>query len=189
MTVNYLLYFLLIAVIFGLVALVDFIFKKLFSRSGVRQKGKAVRMPRYSFILGIFISLLSVIGLLFYEEADLFLTIGMAVALIMGLYVLVNFLRFGIFYDEDGFEYRTLTQKPRYFRYGDITGQRGFLARSGLNVSLIAAGTEIPLNGAMQGVAEFMSHAFFAWCRETGRDPDSMEFDPSTLSYFPPANL
>lgn len=182
---KYILYILLIAVIFGLVALVDFALGKLFPKSEVRKQGKAVRMPRYSFILGIIITLLCVIGLLFYTDADLFLRIGMLVAMAMGLYMVVNYIRFGIFYDDEGFEYRTLTKQTRYYRYGDITGQRSFLARSGLNVTLVAREDEIPLNGSMQGVADFMSHAFFAWCRETGRDPDAMEFDPSTLSYFP----
>lgn len=182
---KYIFYVLLIAVIFGLVALVDLVLGKLFPKSKTRQQGKAVRAPRYSFILGILITLLCIIGLLFYTDADPFLRGGMISAMVLGIYMVVNYIRFGIFYDDEGFEYRTLTKQSRYYRYGDITGQRSFLARSGLNVSLLAKGDEIPLNGAMQGVAEFMSHAFFAWCRETERNPDAMEFDPSTLSYFP----
>lgn len=182
---KYILYLLLIAVIFGLVALVDFIFGKLFPKSKTQTHGKTVRMPRYSFIVGILIAILCIIGLLFYTEADLFLRIGMVAAMVMGSYMVVNYIRFGIFYDEDGFEFRTLTKKARHYRYADITGQRSFLARSGLNTSLIVAGDEIPLNGAMNGLPEFMSHAFFAWCRETDRNPDEQEYDPTTLRYFP----
>lgn len=182
---KYILYVLLIAVIFGLVALVDFLLGKLFPKSKTQKQGKAVRMPRYSFILGILVTLLCIIGLLFYTEADLFLRLGMAAALLIGVYIVVNYVRFGIFYDEEGFEFRTLTKKAKYYRYADITGQRSFLARSGLNVALLAAGDEIPLNGSMKGLSDFMNHAFFAWCRETGRDPDGQDYDPATLRYFP----
>ena len=182
---KYVLYLLLIAVIFGLVALVDFVFGKLFPKSKVKKTAKAVRMPRYSFIVGILIVFLCVIGLLFYTQADLFLRIGMVIAMVMGLYMAVNYISFGIFYDDEGFTYRTLSKKAVTFRYADITGQRSFLARSGLNVTLLAGETEIPLNGSMQGLSDFMNCAFFAWCRQTGLDPDTQEYDPSTLHYFP----
>ena len=142
-------------------------------------------MPRYSFILGILIVILAIIGLLFYTEADLFLRIGMVVAMAIGMYMTVNYIAFGIFYDDDGFTYRTLTKKVVSYRYSDITGQRSFLARSGLNTSLLLGEDEIPLNGSMKGLADFMNHAFFAWCRQTGRNPDQQEYDPSTLRYFP----
>lgn len=182
---KYLLYLLLIAVIFGLVALCDFVFGKLFPKAKVKKTAKAVRMPRYSFIVGILIVFLGVIGLLFYTKADLFLRIGMVIAMIMGLYMAVNYMSFGIFYDDEGFTYRTLTKKTITFRYEDITGQRSFLARSGLNTSLFVGEDEIPLNGSMQGVSDFMNCAFFAWCHQTGRDPDAQEYDPRTLRYFP----
>lgn len=184
---KYILYILLIAVIFGLVALVDFVFGKLFPRLKAPKTAKAVRMPRYSFILGILIVVLGIMGLLFYTEADWFLRIGMVVAMAMGLYMTVNYIAFGIFYDEDGFTYRTLTKKAVAYRYGDITGQRSFLARSGLNISLLLGEQEIPLNGSMKGLSDFMNCAFFAWCRQTGRDPDEQDYDPTTLRYFPEA--
>lgn len=182
---KYLLYVLLIAVIFGLVALCDFVFGKLFHKAKVQKTAKAVRMPRYSFILGVLIVVLSIIGLLFYTDADLFLRIGMVIAMVIGLYITANFMGFGIFYDDEGFTYRRLTKKAVTCRYADITGQRSFLAKSGLNVTLLAGDEEIPLNGSMQGVSDFMNCAFFAWCRQTGRDPDAQEYDPTTLRYFP----
>ena len=182
---KYVLYLLLIAVIFGLVALVDFVFGKLFPKAKVKKTEKAVRAPRYSFIVGILIVFLGIMGLLFYTEADVFLRIGMVIAMVMGLYMAVNYISFGIFYDDETFTYRTLTKKAVTFRYADITGQRSFLARSGLNVTLLAGETEVPLNGSMQGVADFMNHAFFAWCRQKGLDPDAQEYDPRTLRYFP----
>ena len=59
---KYILYLLLIAVIFGLVALVDFLLGKLFPKSELQKKGKAVRLPRYSFILGLLLFLIGLIA-------------------------------------------------------------------------------------------------------------------------------
>ena len=180
------LYILLVAVIFGLVALVDQLLKKLFPKTGAMKSGTAVRMPRYSSILGLMMALLGFIGLLFLPLGDeLFLWIGCAVVLLMGIYLLVNFGRFGIFYDDEGFIYRTLTKKAKAYRYSDIESQRSFIAKSGYNTILYAAGDEIQLYGAMQGLSGFLSKAFYRWCEQKGIDPQSVENDPASLVFFP----
>ena len=181
---KYLLYALLIAVIFGLVALGDFLLKKLFKIGPTR--GAAVRMPRYSSILGLIMALLGLIAVLYVpREDERFLWLGSWVVLVMGLYLLVNFFSFGIFYDDEGFTCRALGKKPRTYRYGEITGQRTFVAKSGWNSNLYARGEEIQLFAAMQGLSDFLNKAFFAWCRENGIDPDTVENDPHNLIFFP----
>ena len=183
---RYVFYILLIAVIFGLVALVDFLLKKLFPKEGAMKSGKAVRMPRYSSILGVIMTGLSVVALLFLPlEGETFLMLGCVVVLLMGLYLVVNYTRFGIYYDEEQFTYRTLTQKAKTYRYSDIEGQRSFLAKSGLNTTIYAAGDEIRLYGAMQGLGDFLNKAFYRWCDQTGIDPGTVENDPSMLLFFP----
>lgn len=181
---RYLLYFLMIAVIFGLFALVDFVFHKLFPKSGAEQGGRAVRLPRYSSILGVLVSLVGLIALLFLEGSWA-IRLGCAVVLVIGLYLLVSFFRFGIFYDGAGFTYRSLTKRAKTYDYKDITGQRSFLARSGLNILLYVDGDEIQLYSAMQGLDDFMREAFRGWCQANGLDPDAVEHDASTLAYFP----
>ena len=183
---QYVLYILLIAVIFGLVALVDLLLKKLFPKEDTMKSGKAVRMPRYSIILGILMTGLSFIALLFLPlEGETFLMLGCVIVLVMGLYLVINYTRFGIFYDDEQFTYRTLTQKAKTYRYSDIQGQRAFLAKSGLNTMLYAAGDEIRLYSAMQGLGDFLSKAFFRWCGQKGIDPDTVENDPTMLLFFP----
>ena len=183
---KYVLYLLFIGVIFGLIALVDFLCRKLFHKSSTVHPGSAVRMPRYSFMLGLIMSLLGLMGLLYIpRQSERFLWFGCWVVLVMGAYLLVNFCRFGIFYDEDQFVYRTLTKKARTYRYADIQGQRSFLARSGYNTTLYVDGDEIQLYAAMQGLDSFLNKAFFRWCAQTGTDPDTVENDPSMLVFFP----
>ena len=82
---KYVLYILLIAVMFGLVALVDLVFGKLFPKNDTMKHGKSVRMPRYSFIFGLIMTLLGIIGLLFIPfEGEKFLWLGCLVVLAMG---------------------------------------------------------------------------------------------------------
>jgi len=184
---QYVLYFLLVAVVFGLVALVDLLLKKLFPKDPARGFAQAVRMPRYSAIFGILMTLLSVIALLFLPlKGETFLLIGCVVVLVMGVYLLTSYCRFGIFYDEEQFVYRTLTRRAKTYRYADIEAQQTFVAKSGLNTTLYVAGDEIQLYGAMQGLGDFLNKAFFRWCDQQGLDPDTVPHDPSVLQYFPP---
>ena len=183
---KYILYILLIAVIFGIIALLDKLAKAIFP--GLRgDDGKAVvRQPRYAPILGLLFALLGLVCLLWVPMGEeTLLWCGGLVALLIGVYVLVSFLRFGIFYDEEGFTFRTLTKAAKTYRYTDITGQRSFVAKSGLNTTLYVGGDEIPLNGSMQGISAFLRKAFYRWCEARGLDPDSVQTDPATLTYFP----
>ena len=183
---QYVLYILLVAVIFGLVALVDLLLKKLFPQNETIKRGNAVRMPRYSSILGLIMTLLAVIALLFLPlEGETLLWIGCIVVLLMGVYLLVNYNRFGIFYDEEQFIYRALTKKAKTYRYAEIESQRSFIAKSGYNTILYVAGDEIQLYGAMQGLGSFLNKAFFRWCDQKGIDPDTVENDPAALVFFP----
>ncbi len=183
---QYVLYILLIAVVFGLVALADKLLQLIFPKNSTMKHGKAVRMPRYSFILGMLMTVLALVAILFLPlENETFLFGGCVIVLLMGLYLLISFGRFGIFYDDEQFIYRTLTRKARTYRYADIEGQRSFVAKSGLNTSLYAAGDEIQLYGAMQGLSDFLNKAFFRWCAQTGTDPDTVENNPSMLVFFP----
>jgi len=177
-------YLLLIAVVFGLVALCDLLLKKLFRKT--YSTARAVRMPRYSLILGLIVGLIGLVGVLYISrETEAFLWFGCWVVMVMGAYLLVNFFWTGIFYDDRGFTYRPFPRKAKTYRYADITGQRTFVTKSGWNSNLYAAGDEIQLYAAMQGVSDFLNTAFFAWCRETGVDPDTVENDPHNLIFFP----
>ena len=182
---QYVLYLLLIAVMFGLVALCDFLLKKLVFRNR-QQYDNAVRMPRYSFILGILLTVFALVGVLYIPmQEELFLWLGCWLVLVIGAYLLVNFFWTGIFYDDTGFTYRVFPRKGKTYRYGDITGQRTFVAKSGWNSNLYVDGDEVQLYAAMQGLSNFLNKAFYAWCREKDIDPNDVENDPHNLIFFP----
>ena len=182
----YLVYFLLIAAVFGLVALFDCLLKKILPKPRHAEAGNVVRMPRYSFIFGIVLTVAAIMALLFVPLSEKLLWASAWGVLVMGAFLLFNFFRFGIFFDEDGFTYRTLTKKARSYRYEEIRAQESFLARSGWNSTLYVAGDEVPLSAAMQGVDSFLNKAFFAWCRQKDIDPNTVENNPTMLVFFPP---
>ena len=182
---NYILYLLLIAVIFGLIALIDFVTKRLFAPLRKTHDGPVVRMPRYSFILGLLLALVGLIAVLYMPTDETFLYLGCWLVLAIGIYLLINFFWTGVFYDNEGFTYRAFPRKGRYYRYEEITSQRSFVAKSGWNTALYANGQEIQLYAAMQGVPEFLLHAFRRWCLQKGLDPDEVEHDAATLRFFP----
>lgn len=184
---KYVLYFLMVAAIFGLVALVDLVIKKLIRKPRHAENGSAVRMPRYSFILGIILSVFAVFALLYIPiKEQTVLWLACWVVLAMGVFLLFNFFQVGIFYDDEGFTYRTLSGKTHSYRYDEIVAQQTIIAKSGWNSTLYMTNGEVPLTAAMQGVDTFLNKAFFAWCRQKGIDPDTVENDPSMLVFFPP---
>ncbi len=181
----YVYYILLIAIMFGLVALVDFVFSKLFPKPEIMKSGNVVRMPRRSFIMGLLVTFFAIIGILYLPMEEALIWWGCWLVLLMGAYLLVNFWRFGIFYDDTGFVYRSLFTKAKRYEYKDIRSQRSILARSGINTTLYVGEDALQLYSAMQGLGDFLNKAFFRWCDETGTDPDTVENNPSMLHFFP----
>lgn len=179
---KYVLYLLLIGVIFGLVALIDQIAKRLFRR---RTSVSAVRLPAMGVFLGLAMTVVAVACLLLLPSLALTLKLLFGLLPLLGLYLIVHTLRFGIFYDETGFRYRPGFGKERTFSYGEIRGQRSFLARSGVNIILYAGEDELSLYAAMKGLQPFLQTAFDGWCQATGTDPDTVENNPDLLVFFP----
>lgn len=180
-----LIFVLLVAVILGIIALVDQAAKRLLRRH-VKKHSRAVRMPGYNLLLGLLVCVVGVLGLLLIPPAqERVVWLGSWIVLIMGMYLLVNHFWFGIFYDDEGFTVRQFPAKARAYRFADITGQKTFAARSGWNACLYVAGEEVQLYASQQGVAEFMEHAFLRWCEARGLDPEDQSTDPDNLVYFP----
>ena len=98
---EYILYILLVAVIFGLVALVDFVFGKLFPKSDLEPARPGGPAARYSFILGLLMAVFGlVVILLLSPKRQLYLWLGALIVMVMGAFLLVNFFSFAIWYDE-----------------------------------------------------------------------------------------
>lgn len=182
----YLLLALFMALVLGLCWCVDRLLKKLFPKDARQLSGKAVRLPRRTSIFGVVLTFFAVV--LEVNTAfrlEWYLHLAAVAVLILGVWLLVQFFSFSIYYDQEGFTYRNLGRKPMDFRYGDILGQRSLLTRSGVNSTLYLSGDEIPIYSAMQGAGDFLQCAFYRWCEATGTDPETVENNPQYLTWFP----
>ena len=108
--------------------------------------------------------------------------------LLMGAALITYYMSFGIFYDADSFILTTFGKKSVVYRFADIRAQQLYTIQGGgVLVELhMADGRTVSIQSAMEGAYPFLDHAFAAWCRQTGRDPESCGFhDPSQSLWFP----
>lgn len=176
-------YFILLlfcAAVFGLCFLIDRLIQRL-RRSG--RPSRTVRQPRRAVIIGI-IMLTAGIAVLLFLNTSLGLVGGIVLTL-LGAVLLASYFFFSVHYDDEGFTCRTLKRTDRY-QYNQIRGEQAIATRSGITVILYVGNTTVEFSEAMQGVREFLSHAYYARCRQVGIDPDTCPPPaPRELVWFP----
>ena len=153
--------------IFGLCFLVD----RLVSR-GRRSEpdAKTVRQPRRAVVIGV-ILLVAGIAVALFVRGLLGVGGGIVIAL-LGAVLLLSFFSFSITYDDEGFTCRTLRASKRY-QYNQIRGEQALVTRGGITVMLFVGDDGVELSEAMQGVRAFLSHAYYARCRQLNIDPET----------------
>ncbi len=166
--------------VFGLCFLVD----KLIQRLRKKQAPpKTVRQPRRAIIIGT-IMLVAGIGLLLFLNMTWGLVGGIVITL-LGAVLLASYFLFSVHYDDEGFTCRTLKATQRYL-YNQIRGEQAIATRSGITVILFVGDTTVEFSEAMQGVQKFLSHAYYARCRQMGIAPDLCPPPaPRELVWFP----
>ncbi len=183
-----LLLVLLGAATFGLCFLFDKGFTKLFRSKAQHKSGLSVRLSRRYAVFGLALVLLGILAVLAGVSQTPMLAIGGGVVLMMGAALLVYYLSFGVFYDDDTFLVTSFGRKEAVYRYDDIQTQKNYVVQGGgaLVELHMADGSAVSLQSSMEGLLPFLDHAFSAWCRQTGRDPEKCEFhDPSQNLWFP----
>lgn len=167
------------ACIFGLCFLVD----RLLSRGKTKLSApNTVRQPRRAFVVGIVMLVMGIACALFVR-GGLGLIGGIVIAL-LGAVLILSYFSFAIDYDDEGFTVRGLRASKRY-RYAQIAGERAIATRGGIHVMLFAGDSSVELSEAMQGARAFLSHAYYARCRQKGMDPeDNPPPAPEALVWF-----
>ena len=167
------------ACVFGLCFLVD----RLLSRGKSGSDGpNTVRQPRRAFIIGVVMLVMGVACALFVP-GGLGLIGGIVIAL-LGAVLILSFFSFAIDYGDEDFTCRTLRSSRRY-RYEQITGEQAIATRGGIHVMLFVGDSSVELSEAMQGARAFLSHAYYARCRQKGIDPeDNPPPAPEALVWF-----
>ena len=185
-------YIIVAAVTFGLMWLLDKGFAKLFRNKVQHKSGLAVHLNKRYALFGLFMAVLGLIGFVVGLTSGGNLPFFSALVALLGVGLGVYYLSFGIFYDEDTFLYQSFGKKPVTYRYDRIQGQMLYVVQGGsVLVELdLGDGKSITVHSEMEGAYAFLDHAFFAWCRQKGIDPEACEFhDPSQSIWFPPTEV
>ena len=185
---EYLGLLLIVALMFGVCFLADKGFTKLFRNKVQHRSGKAVRLNKRYGAIGIVIFALGVAAVFMGLKDPWVLIAAGAVLVILGVALVVYYMTFGIFYDEESFVLTTFGKKSTTYYYKDIEGQQLYVTTGGGVVIEVYMrdGRTFQLQSNMKGVYDFMDKAFFAWLRQTGRRQEDCDFyDPENSCWFP----
>lgn len=176
------------AITFGLCFLFDKGYVRLFRNKVQHRSGLAVRVNQRYAAVGVILALLGVVSIITGITSGIALVLGGIVVLLMGAALIVYYMSFGIFYDDDSFLMTRFGKKSVTYRFEDIRTQQLYLIQGG-NVVVelhMSDGQAVSLQSVMEGTYPFLDHAYEAWCRQTGRDPKQCDFhDPSQSLWFP----
>ena len=174
---------------FALCFAVDKGFTKIFRGKKEHQSGLSVKLNKKYGLVGILLTVLGIAALIAgIREGSGLLMVGGPIVSLMGIGLLVYYMTFGIFYDEDGFILTTFGKKSISYRYAEIKGQQLYNASGAIVIELhLTDGRAVQLQASMEGAYVFMDKAFFRWLDQTGRVQEECEFfDPQNSCWFPP---
>ena len=184
-----------ILVVVGTFALcfgIDKLFTKLFRSQKQHRSGLSVRLSKHYAIIGVLLVVLGIGALVSGVLNTPALTAAGAAVLVLGICLVVYYMTFGVFYDADSFILTTFGKKNTVYSFGDIRCQQLYVVQGGnMIVELyMTDGRTVQIQSAMEGMVPFLDHAFTAWLRQTGRDPQTCDFhDPANYCWFPPLEV
>lgn len=185
----YIALILLMAAIFGLCFLVDKGFTKLFRGKAQHMTGRSVRVNKRYGSLGLIVALLGIAGTFAGFGANWLLFAGGLVLILVGCGLVVYYMSFGIYYDDDSFIWSSFGKKSVTYRYRDIQAQQLYTSAAGILVELhLSDGRALQLQPSMKGVPCFIKAASQGWLTQMGKTAEECEFyDPDNSCWFPPA--
>lgn len=182
-------YVLVAAVVFGLCFLLDKGFTKVFRGKEQHKSGLSVRYNKKFGAFGLILVVLGIAGLFASGGHDVLLLIGGSVVILAGIAMIVYYMTFGIFYDNDSFVLTTLGKKSATYQFRDIQSQQLFASGGTTIIELyLTDGRSVTVQSTMEGAYPFLDKAYVGWCRQKGIDPDACDFhDPANSLWFPTA--
>jgi hypothetical protein len=179
--------FLVVGGTFFLCFLIDKLFTRLFRSKPQHGSGKSVRLGKLYGIAGLLLTVLGVSSVLTGLDSYALLIWGGGLLIVVGIGLMVYFLTFGIYYDEEGFVVSTFGKKSTTYTYGQIEAQQLYANGNQTIVELhLADGRAVQLQSTMTGVYDFLDFAFARWCESRGVEAEDCPFhDPSNSCWFP----
>lgn len=178
------------AVTFGLLFLIDKGFTNTFRGQEQHKTGLSVRLPKRNGLAGIILVILAVLVLMAeFEDGQTLMRFAALLIAAVGIGLIVYYMTFGLYYDEESFILTTFGKKSTTYRFAEIKEQKLYVTTGGgIIVELhMEDGRAVGLQSSMEGVYPFLDKAFYRWCEQKGIDPNSCDFhDPDNSCWFPP---
>ncbi len=177
------------AATFGVCYLLDKGFTKLFRSRSQHSSGLSVRLNKHYGGIGLVLAVVG-IGAVFAGLADsAVLAVGGCVLVVFGIGLIVYYMSYGIFYDDEGFVVTTFGKKSRTYRYADIVCQQLYNNAGTILIELhLSDGDVAHLQSTMPGAYCFMDYAYVRWQLEKGLSDEDCPFhDPDNSCWFPAA--
>lgn len=175
------------AVVLLLCWLLDKVFTKYFRGTAQHRSGRSVRLSKRNGGFGTALFVIGISCLFTGLTGGLILVVGGIVMMAVGVALVVYYMTFGIYYDDDSFLYASFGKKGKTYSFGQIRGQQLYANGGQVIIELyMDDGSAVLLQSSMTDVYSFLDHAFYAWCRQTGREPEACPFhDPANSCWFP----
>ena len=180
---------LVIAGTFLLSWLFDKGFEKIFRSKPQHVSGKSVRLNKYYSVGGLLLTVLGISSLFSGITNDTSLLLfGGILLIVVGIALIVYYMTFGVFYDNDSFVLTTFGKKSATYRYADIQSQQLYRNHGGsvLIELYLRDGRSVQLQSTMKDAFAFMDTAFDGWCHQRGIKKDDCAFyDPDNSGWCP----
>lgn len=179
---------LVVALTFGICYLFDKGYTRLFRSKQQHKTGLQVRPNKRYASIGVVLVILGILAVFTGFGGETVLLIGGGIVVCIGCALIGHYLGFGIYYDADSFIVSAFGKKTVTYRFGQIRHQKLYMIQGGsIVVELhMTDGSAVSVHTPMEGAYPFLDHAFHAWCRQTGRNPDACDFhDPGNHLWFP----
>ena len=175
------------ALTFGACFLLDKGFQKKFRGKVQHVSGLSVRLNKRYASIGIIMFVLGVAALFAGLNGELLLLIGGVLIAAVGTGLVVYYMTFGVFYDEDTVLLTTFGKKSKAYRYSEIACQQLYNNYGQIVIELqMTDGRTVHLQGAMPGAYAFLDKAFARWCSQKNiREEDCDFHDPDNSCWFP----
>ncbi len=167
--------------------LLDKLFSKVFRGRSQHTSGKSVKLRKRVATFGLLVLLLGAVCVIFYWGTHPVIFWSGWILLLMGGGMLVYYLSFGIYYDEEGFVYSRFGRKSHTYTYDQIQRQQLYNSQGSLLVELhLVDGSTVPVQDNMEGGFPFLDYAFDRWLQAKGLTREECAFhDPQKCCWFP----
>ena len=176
------------ALTFGVCFLLDKGFTGVFRNKKQHKTGRSVRLSQHYGGAGVVLGILGLVAIFHGVKDSTVLLVGGCIVLLVAVGLIIYYMSFGIYYDDDSFILTTFGRKSVTYSYGDIQGQKLYMITGGsVLVELhLHDGRTVGLQTTMTGVDPCLETAVNGWCLHRGLDRDACEFyDPSVSHWFP----